>query len=400
MATQALWARSALGLIDFVAAAALSFLWILFYVLESMRRKRIVIVTPGGTQARSGMARMAGYFTRRLTVESEFHFQVLDTYGPRLNTAAGKVLMPFHFAHAIGRLCLACLLQKVSLAHVNMAAYGSVYRKLAILWVCHRAGVPTLLHMHAGNLDQFCSGLGQSGLDRVRRLVSLASGVIVLGRYWCRFVTDTLGVAPDRVTILYNAVPGPLAIPTNRGGSACNLLFLGLVVHDKGMDDLLSALTQPELATCNWKLTVAGSGEVDRYRAEAERFGIADRVQFTGWVDDLATQSLLERADVLVLPSHYEGLPMAMIEAMAFGLAIVITPVGAIPEVVRDGEDALLVPVGDPRRLAEALERAVQDVALRRNLGNNARTNFVRNFDLEIFHDRLTALYRHYMLAE
>lgn len=91
---------------------------------------------------------------------------------------------------------------------------------------------------------------------------------------------------------------------------------------------------------------------------------------------------------------------MAMIEAMAFGLAIVITPVGAIPEVVRDGEDALLVPVGDPRRLAEALERAVQDVALRRNLGNNARTNFVRNFDLEIFHDRLTALYRHYMLAE
>jgi glycosyltransferase involved in cell wall biosynthesis len=147
-------------------------------------------------------------------------------------------------------------------------------------------------------------------------------------------------------------------------------------------------------------MTIGGSGRLGHYRAETERLGIADRVQFTGWVDEEVVHRLLERADVLVLPSRFEGLPIAVIEAMAFGLAVVVTPVGAVPEVIRDGEEGILVPVGDPRILAKALTRLARDPALRQHLGRNARNRFTKDFDLEVYHQRLTQLYRRYMLAD
>jgi glycosyltransferase involved in cell wall biosynthesis len=279
-----------------------------------------------------------------------------------------------------------------------MAANGSVYRKLAAIWLCHTAGVPTLLHIHAGDLDQFCAKLRPRGLTRMRRMVSLASGIVVLGTCWQRFVIETLEAPPPRVSVLYNAAPGPASVPSRSAGRECRFLFLGLVIREKGMDELLAALASPALFARAWQLTVAGSGAIDYYRARAERFGIADRVTFLGWVDEPTTRRLLSETDVLVLPSHFEGLPMAMVEAMAYGLAIAITPVGTVPEVIRDGENGLIVPVEDTAGLAVALARLVDEPVLRRSLGEKARAAFVRDFNIEAYGARLAELYRRYIL--
>jgi glycosyltransferase involved in cell wall biosynthesis len=172
-------------------------------------------------------------------------------------------------------------------------------------------------------------------------------------------------------------------------------LFLGQVGRRKGVADLLDALVTPEVAALEWSATVAGNGEVLEYRERARELGLAGRVRLTGWLgpDDVAWE--LQRADVFVLPSHAEGLPLAVLEAMAYGLAIVTTPVGAIPEVIEDGETGLLVPPGDPEVLAVALRLVLGSDVLRETLATAARNQWERDHDITQGARNVLRLYEH-----
>ena len=101
--------------------------------------------------------------------------------------------------------------------------------------------------------------------------------------------------------------------------------------------------------------------------------GVGDVVEVRGWLDHAERDELLRDAELLVLPSSAEGLPMAVLEAMAFGVVPLVTPVGALPELVHDGVNGAVVPVGDPDALARTLDELVADDEHRRALGRRAR---------------------------
>src|SRR5690606_12083170 len=121
--------------------------------------------------------------------------------------------------------------------------------------------------------------------------------------------------------------------------------------------------------------------------------GLEDRVRFTGWVDQDAVRDALAAADVMVLPSYAEGLPLSVLEGLAHGLAVISTPVGAIAEVVEDGVTGLLVQPGDVAGLALALERVIGDPALRARLGAAGRARWEREHALAPHARRIAALY-------
>src|SRR5262249_1385971 len=138
------------------------------------------------------------------------------------------------------------------------------------------------------------------------------------------------------------------------------ITFLGKVGPNKGTRQLIEALAT--LADrSDWTAMICGNGAVDAGRGLANRLGIADRTIFPGWLDAKATADQLRRTDVFVLPSFSEGLPMAILEAFAWGIAVVATPVGSIPEVIEHERNGLIVPVGDVQALAQAIRRLVQD---------------------------------------
>src|SRR5690606_27648404 len=112
------------------------------------------------------------------------------------------------------------------------------------------------------------------------------------------------------------------------------LLFLGRLGPRKGVPDLLAALAGPRMHALNWRALLAGDGPLDSYRAEVRAKGLAGHVDILGWQSASQTAALCRSADILVLPSHAEGLAMAVIEGLAHGLAVVTTPVGAHPEVI------------------------------------------------------------------
>jgi glycosyltransferase involved in cell wall biosynthesis len=121
---------------------------------------------------------------------------------------------------------------------------------------------------------------------------------------------------------------------------------------------------------------------------------LSDRVYLPGWQTAEQVHDLLDAADILFLPSHHEGLPMAILEAMASGVAVVASPVGAIPDAIVDGESGLLVPCGDVDALSKAILRLLRDPALRQRLASNARARFERLFTIDRTAAAVATVYR------
>jgi glycosyltransferase involved in cell wall biosynthesis len=223
-----------------------------------------------------------------------------------------------------------------------------------------------------------------------------ASTNIVLGDNWRNWLVNDLGVRPQRVDVLANGVP----VPPYHGRdhlstrSAVHLLFLGNLLERKGVSDLIAALTQLPADLPRWQLSFAGGGDVPQYREAVKAAGLADRVHFLGWVDQNGAQKLLAQADLMVLPSYHEGLPLVILEALGAGTPVIATSVGAIPQFVQADQDALIVSPGDRTQLTLALARLIGDASLRQALCDHGRTTYERTFSLEAFRTNLFTIYR------
>ena len=166
---------------------------------------------------------------------------------------------------------------------------------------------------------------------------------------------------------------------------------VGNFTAKKDQATLLRAFAALADAPAETRLVLVGLGPLeDPLRALAADLGIAGRVVWPGSRDDVF--ALLPAFDVFVLSSQFEGLPIALLEAMATGVAPVATRVGGIPEVITDGRDGLLVPAGDPDALAAALAKALDDDDLRADLGQRAAAR-AREFDLVHAIRRTEAIY-------
>jgi glycosyltransferase involved in cell wall biosynthesis len=166
--------------------------------------------------------------------------------------------------------------------------------------------------------------------------------------------------------------------------------YAGQLVARKRVDVLMRLLAGPELAGLPWRLAVAGRGPAeDELRAEAKRLGIDDRVTFCGFVEDI--HRWLVAIDVFVLPSFIEGFGYVLAEAGAAGKPCVAYRASSEPEVVKDGETALLADEGDDEALAAHLKRLVSDPELRAVMGAAARRDVFERHGLDTMVDRMEA---------
>jgi glycosyltransferase involved in cell wall biosynthesis len=164
------------------------------------------------------------------------------------------------------------------------------------------------------------------------------------------------------------------------------------ITAQKGVDVLVRAIPALRAAHPDLSVVVAGEGpDIPALEQLAESLHVRDAVRFVGPRLDFV--ELLPALDAYVMPSRWEGLPMALLEAMAARRAIVATAVGGIPTAVADGRSALLVPPEDPARLADALARVLRDRSLAAALGAAARERFDAAYSAEIMTRRYERLY-------
>ena len=171
------------------------------------------------------------------------------------------------------------------------------------------------------------------------------------------------------------------------------IVFLGRLSERKGVPELLLALSHPVMKELRWRAVLAGDGPVEDYRRQAADMGLSGLVDMPGWLGADETRALCARADILVLPSHAEGLAMAVLEGLSHGLAVVTTRVGAHEEVISDGETGVFVPVGDKDALAAALAKLITDPDIRSRLAAGARAHYLNHFSMKAYMRSMENLY-------
>jgi glycosyltransferase involved in cell wall biosynthesis len=268
------------------------------------------------------------------------------------------------------------------------AVDASLLEKGTMAWYARLRGVPAILFPRGGALIDSCEA---SGLTRrwVRVAFSGARKVFCQSPRWQRFAHDVLHFDPSDAPVIPNwtATEELLAIGRRRlaqpAPDRVRLLFVGWLDRAKGIAELLAACRAlaPEL---RFTLDLVGEGNMSVSAREiVSRDGLSDRVRFRGWLQGADLAAAFEGADVFVLPSWAEGMPNAMIEAMSARLAVVVTSVGGVPDVVADGVHGLLVPPRDQSALSSALGRIIRDAELRRRLAGAGHTLAATRFDAE-----------------
>jgi glycosyltransferase involved in cell wall biosynthesis len=295
-------------------------------------------------------------------------------------------------AAALWTTALVCLRDRPAIVHVHSASHASFLRKSLLLLLARLAGCRTVFHLHGGGFRQF-AGAESGALGRwwIRHTLENSSVVIALSDGWAGFLRQFAPAA--RVRVVPNSVKVPPA-PAAAAEQPGRILFLGRVENAKGVFELLAAVAALVPAFPQIRLVIGGEGELAAVRRRAEQLGIAGHLDLPGWVGPQARQAELARAAVFCLPSHAEGLPMAMLEAMAAGKAVVVSQVGAIPEAVADHDNGLLVPPHDVPALAAALSALLGDDALRSRLAQRARATVIQRFSTEVVIGKLSAIYR------
>lgn len=177
----------------------------------------------------------------------------------------------------------------------------------------------------------------------------------------------------------------PAAVPV--------VLFTGWLEDFKGVFELAEAARRLVEQGLKFRLVYCGSGiHHDQLVGRCHELGLNEIVEFRGWVNDEEKRAALAEADLFVFPSHREGLPNALLEAMAAGLAVVTTPVGGIPSVVQTGRNGVLVPPRDAEKLAEAIKLLLLDESLRGRMGAVNRRQIEQEHDLAAIWPRVAAM--------
>ena len=197
-------------------------------------------------------------------------------------------------------------------------------------------------------------------------------------------------LSPERIDVVYNAVVDVSERSHAAGSDPVRLVSVARIDDQKNHDDLLLALSR--IPKDLWELELVGDGPNEhRIEALSAELGIADSVKMVGRANDVADR--LASAQIFVLSTHYEGLPISIIEAMRAGLPIVATDVGGVSELVVNGENGLLVAPRSVDSLAIALEALIGDSDQRVKLGEESRRRFESGFDLDSFVSQTLGVY-------
>jgi len=296
------------------------------------------------------------------------------------------------FAKSLGQLAWE-LRKHPDVVHIHFASGASNVRKIIMARLAMAFGANVIMHAHGGNYRRHWQQMSPAARSVTLGTLLRARRLVVLGEGWREFF-ESIGVPKHRIVVLPNPVALPESVPERPSDGKVRFVYFGLITPRKGVFDLVEAVARlsPE---CRAKVqfTLAGNGEVALLRERAASLGVQDIVEIREWVDPAERDKLLAAANAFVLPSHTEGLPMSLLEAMAWALPPICTPVGSIPEYVIDGANGILVPPADVPQLAQAIEKLVNLDEQRKYMGRLARAT-VEPLCVKQYSNRMCAVYR------
>lgn len=276
------------------------------------------------------------------------------------------------------------------IAHLHTAERGSFWRKAFLLSFFHLYGIKVVMHHHAAEFEDFYSKCSDASKEKIHNTLEEADLNIVLSE---RLIPIIKEKAPHaNVRVLYNAVHTYNSNPYNINGKY--ILFLGRLGKRKGAYDLLKCIKMlDDKIPHDIQFCMCGDGEIEQVKDKIKESGIGHRIAHVGWIDCKQKQKFLSNTIINVLPSYNEGLPMAILETMAYGIPNISTNIASIPEVLHDGENGFIIVPGDIKTLSDRVVSLLIDAGLRASFSRESYMLITKCFSLETNISKLKTFY-------
>ncbi|MBU1147284.1 MAG: glycosyltransferase [Candidatus Omnitrophica bacterium] len=309
---------------------------------------------------------------------------------------ASKALKSFYFIGTFIFFLIRLISDRsIKIIHIYTASRGSFYRKAIILSLSKLFMKKTIFHIEAGGFDVFYNTSHAVRRFCIRRILGLSDTIVVLSKTWFSEVSRM--TSNTNIKVIPNSVDTTAfeSIVSKREYSKLNVLILGRLEHRKGTYDILDIVPAVLKKVPDAKFYFAGDGDVKKVADICRKRGLEENVILLGWLKGDSLLDALENASIFLLPSYNEGLPVAMLEAMASGLPVISTKVGAIPETVEDGINGFLVNPGEKQELAAKIVYLLKNRKLREKIGKSNAERIHLIFGLDRIADRIHAEYNH-----
>lgn len=273
--------------------------------------------------------------------------------------------------------------------HIHSASGKSFVRKSIIAFWGRVIGFKIVFHCHGGRMKEYVE---QVGVHKVRSTLGKCDVVVVLSKSWEIWYRHTFHL--NNIEVLNNSIDlFPMREGKKHRSGKVRFLFMGEICERKGVWDLLETVRNlREELDDRFEVIIGGSGETDKLNAKIDEFGLTDIVKPVGWIAGDEKVEILESADVILLPSYIEGLPVCILEGFAFGLPAIATTVGGIPDLVQNGYNGRLITPGDVTALAESMKEFIENPDVVESYSTNALKSF-EPYSINEVRERLELIY-------
>lgn len=339
-----------------------------------------------GTGAQGGIDSVInGYIADGLYQKLE-HRRVISHLGKN------KLEDIYLFIKSIFILLFLGMLNKKVIFHCHLSYKGSFWRKLIFLIISKITFSKIIMHLHGSEFKNYFESSSILKQKLITFLIRHSTRFVVLSDGWSQYIKSISGITP---VVINNYVDVPV-VDAKGGSNRSGILFLGAFIKRKGIYDLLNAY---KLLNTEENLHLCGAGEDLKVKELVSKLNIEDKVIFHGWVNSEEKFNLLSRCRIFILPTYNEGLPMSIIEAMGSRIPIITTPVGAIPEVINNNINGLIVKEGNIDSIKEGLETALSNPKLIIRMTQDAYATYIKNFTSKTILPKWSKLYENINLG-
>jgi len=272
------------------------------------------------------------------------------------------------------------------LLHVHFSEPPSAIRKRLFIKIATLLHKKIIVHFHSFSPETTIYGKHEKIYEYIFHAADI---VIVLSEYWKKCVEEKFHLG-EKLRVVYN--PCTTEIYQTQFPKKKQILYAGTLNERKGYWDLIKAFSLIHGKYPEWRIVFAGNGEISKATERASSAGVLGQTNFLGWINGQEKDRVFKESMVFCLPSYAEGFSMAVLDAWAYGLPVITTPVGGIPDVAKDGENILLFSPGDVSSLSKCLDRLLSDKIL---TGNISRASLVlaERFSIDKINSQIGDLY-------
>ena len=277
--------------------------------------------------------------------------------------------------------------------HILVTAGVSFYRKIIFILLAKTFKKKIVIHLHASNFEKFYQDrkinryVIKKVMDNVDLILVLSDRIKQIVK--CYSINDNIKVLYNPISFKDFSFPSKI-----RKSNTKIVLFMGKVGERKGVYDLLEAIPKILKIYNSVRFVLGGDGELEKVKHICKIKKVANKVDVLGYISGSEKMNNFKKADIYILPSYHEGLPVSILEAMATGLPIVSTAIAGIPDAVEDGVNGFLIEPGHIDAIVEKVTKLLRDEHLCNEMSKRSIAKVRTKFDISVIIEHLVQEYK------